>query len=927
MRKTFKFSPAIIHVDRRGNEVNGRIVYNIPFQEALSLFPFTFRKNEGYFVTEEEFQNFKKNSPTDAIEFCILELNVDDVCTPQESATNNNQKQNTSVQSYNPESIREDLIPKLKELLDSNLVSCSVRTANIIKIAFTNQTTLYSDELTQKIRTKFANCGEKSEKEIRALISEYDLKQDLIGSHQTYDDIDDEMDLMPKLLNLIEQKKATCSVRTSNIIKNAVEAHNTLFKSDLSGSFKYKFAHCGRKSEEEIKNLIDEHITSDIENDGSSFISGCFIQDLLNLKPVKDDRFLASLFRLYPSDLRLSKLIEEIISNAFNSAPNLAYCQYLVLKDLILSDSKFKNIDSKKITVNTFREALEDIYKLNSAEEIKLELADLLNCVCIQDSTYKQIESIYLAQLDTIHDCDISDYQALKNLIPAAVFKNERGVGCIVGRLLATEKLTLEELGEIYGVTRERIRQIEKATTSKLLLSKTAYCWLLLEMFLSKQSEYLKKSLAIKSGIIHKDQVEELFESFPSWVRNLLRIKDGYQRSLSAVSTRRNDFFVLDNFFEYYESKIENSAWFKHICEVLSLSHTTNAEIKSLAPFLSEEAITFFKSNKQTLSIEKSIEDICASVVNFHGYPMKMEEVYSKYSDEVRDPRDMRTVANIIMDSEQFLIMGRGTYGTYDILPFKGDVVKMIRDLSFSHLSSNLEKKYISAADLHKILSTSVAIDKLSRYAIYGILQDDNRFYCHRYGLKIGLSSNFSESDLVAFGKILTNSLLKYGPLSVKDMQIQANQIGDYHDQTIVTELARSNHIVRLERGLYGLIGKHISILDLACAEYISLFYLQKKNRTIHFILDKIEKFHKKLEYETLLDYLRKNSVSIEVSDDFMKIVSPIELSSWTPSFRAIPNLSEIQSRIREIHRELTLQGDQEDEGLNSSAIIKELGF
>lgn len=126
-------------------------------------------------------------------------------------------------------------------------------------------------------------------------------------------------------------------------------------------------------------------------------------------------------------------------------------------------------------------------------------------------------------------------------------------------------------------------------------------------------------------------------------------------------------------------------------------------------------------------------------------------------------------------------------------------------------------------------LKTQFKPHEFSRYVIYGLLQDDDRFYCHRYGQKIGLSSNFSGEDLVAACEMLVGFLNRFGPLSLRQIQIEANKYGDYHDQTIVTELARNKNIVRLDRGLYGLIGVHIDLERLIIAEFISIVFDKQK--------------------------------------------------------------------------------------------------
>lgn len=87
---------------------------------------------------------------------------------------------------------------------------------------------------------------------------------------------------------------------------------------------------------------------------------------------------------------------------------------------------------------------------------------------------------------------------------------------------------------------------------------------------------------------------------------------------------------------------------------------------------------------------------------------MKTDEIYSKYIDSVSFPRDIRTVSNVIMNSDKFLIMDRGTYGTYSILPFDEKVVLDIRNKAFEFLTANSSKKYVTSIALCGFFKNSI---------------------------------------------------------------------------------------------------------------------------------------------------------------------------------------------------------------------------
>jgi len=896
MLSNISFSESILHSDKRGNEVLGRIALNIAFLDAIELFPFTFSKLEGFFVTEEEFQTYTENN----------EYEID---------------------SLSPVTKEGNLIPELVSRVEED-IEISVRAKNVILRASLDKVELSYRDLNSSIKEKFPNCGEKTESEIRLLIES--IASSTKKQKQSSEIL--ETNVIPFLYNMLSTKQCMCSVRTKNIIIRANENNIEITGKDLKQSFKYKLENCGTKSENEIRELVKKNkilIPDKAKNKGLFKLT---IYTFLQASLFQERQDISCLFWAYPKDLTLLDLLDELYSEISNESNDVSLLKLNVLVESLLYKEQVNVSDFNLFTLDDFEGAFEKCFKCEASNpDVEKQFLEYLGHAQISSNTLETINIIYDKAVELLSNVDSEGSSKFRLLFSPPTFKNEKALNIFVNRHFSNRKVTLEELGESHNLTRERIRQIDKQSLVRFLNDSMALCWVIVDMYLLKNLSNLKHELALNSGVVKVDKCHELFIFCPSWLQGLLSLKGNYENYISKVADKFKDGYYLTNFFNDNLQKVfDKDDWFENVRDNLSLTFTSRQVLLDEAPFLSNDALDFFLKNRNILKKEKSIEEVCACIVNFHGYPMRMEDIYSKYKEQVFNPRDVRTLTNIIMDSDQFLIMDRGTYGTYQILPVACNRVKEIRNLSYEYLIENPDKKFVTSTEIIELLPTFDGLEKLSKYAIYGILQDDPRFFCHRYGHKVGLTENFGQKDLIAFGDILKNSLIEKGPLSVRQMQIEANKYGDYHDQTIVTELARSRNIIRINRGLYGLMGEHLDIEKLIIAELISLIYLEKKSRTTLFILEKIKKYSNSIQQETLIDYLKKNSDEVDVTDDFLKLNKKLDIQTWitntVSNFKEIDDLKEqllvVQKNIES--EEIILDNSND---LNSSVIMTELGF
>jgi hypothetical protein len=259
------------------------------------------------------------------------------------------------------------------------------------------------------------------------------------------------------------------------------------------------------------------------------------------------------------------------------------------------------------------------------------------------------------------------------------------------------------------------------------------------------------------------------------------------------------------------------------------------------------------------------------------------EEIYSKFADEVDHTRTLNAVKGAIIDSNRLVIVGRGQYSTYKTIKITSRELKAIRNNVHGILSQDLDRKFITAADLIVTLPQSSCSTELSKFVLYGILRDDERFFCHRYGSKIGLKGNFSASDLKPIAEIVSDILTKNGVSTANEVWKASITEGDYHIQTVTSELRLGGNTIRIIGQSYGLIGVHISRLEVLKIELASIIILSEKQEPYE--LDEMIILLKKRFYavlpQTLIDIGRTVSTHITVKDNAFSLIGSPCINQW----------------------------------------------
>ncbi len=257
------------------------------------------------------------------------------------------------------------------------------------------------------------------------------------------------------------------------------------------------------------------------------------------------------------------------------------------------------------------------------------------------------------------------------------------------------ERKTLESIGEIYGITRERVRQIENAAISMIRKS---------ENFKNEQAVFDElKKIVKEMGVLVGE--EELLSSL----------------SKDPVTQNHIHFFLVlgDHFHKFKEDDHMKTRWTID----KSVAESVHNSIKNLYSSLADEEIlsepdmvikfldelkgiaSEYKNEelaKRWLSLSKTIDrnplgewgksdspniktrgikDYAYLMMRRHGSPMHFREVAKAIQNTFDKKCHTATCHNELIKDKRFVLIGRGMYGLSDWGYKEGVVRDVIRDI------------------------------------------------------------------------------------------------------------------------------------------------------------------------------------------------------------------------------------------------------
>lgn len=283
------------------------------------------------------------------------------------------------------------------------------------------------------------------------------------------------------------------------------------------------------------------------------------------------------------------------------------------------------------------------------------------------------------------------DYRAIAEAILGAL-RHERDRQIVAERysLGAEKRQTLEKIGSKFGITRERVRQIEKGATAKLQAMATPE--------LQQIDEILRRHLEAGGNIRLLDDVaaavgaktpaERTYISFLATLApsvHLTEPSDHYHATLSLLPTYdRTKIKTLTDQLTSHLKKVGKPVKIDGLhAKAAPNENRQTIENLARASKLIEELDGQWGLSHWPEVNPRSIRDKTYLILSKHGQPLHFSEIAGRIANLGSRKRDVtvQAVHNELIKDPRFVLVGRGIYALADWGYTPGTVADIITDV------------------------------------------------------------------------------------------------------------------------------------------------------------------------------------------------------------------------------------------------------
>jgi len=449
---------------------------------------------------------------------------------------------------------------------------------------------------------------------------------------------------------------------------------------------------------------------------------------------------------------------------------------------------------------------------------------------------------------------EFRNLDTLASIIVAAVSslpdKNKKAVVARMG--LGSESLTLQEIGEDMGVTRERVRQLEASGMSKIGCDSI---W--------------KDGLGAKLAKLLDERDDPLpFYGLPildAWFCGIEKMEEPFCYLLEHKNILDCEFSLLQGNGQLFISRLSQDEWNKTLKQAMRLLEEgvkqgwglsearrhiedllgkKGGELRSELWVAAKQFAHFSSPHADNepvlISYGRSAEALVEAILLESERPLHYSEIPQRISERYGKNIDVRLVQNAMCRTATgkiVLLYGRGVYGVIKHCPLNYQEREVIREEALEIIFCGASDRQWSCPELVDILNErGLDFDgRLNIYILNIVLKDSNEI--NYLGRNIWTQSNSISSGAVRridIRQAVTSLLIQAGkPLSnseIKDTLRNDRGIG-YSFQILPSE-----SIINVGVGLWGLIDRDLALNADEQAQLIDVLQkiLRDRNNGIH---------------------------------------------------------------------------------------------
>ena len=360
----------------------------------------------------------------------------------------------------------------------------------------------------------------------------------------------------------------------------------------------------------------------------------------------------------------------------------------------------------------------------------------------------------------------------------------------------AIDNRTLEEIGKIYSVTRERIRQIEAKVISKLLrIYGEVFNRIASEIDEILDESYGEVGLLDAASTLNltPDILKLLIYICADLCAKHVRVRHEYILRSSTESNYSEWNETIDEVLYSLEWPICLSETYDGMPDIPQ-SYVERYLVKRRGAIIQSDAIVELRRVPQTARMAYVLRDA--------GHPLHSAEIARRYNSMFGEEIKEHNTRAILGRMEEALIVDRGVYSLYETLNISENIITEIRRHSYNYIRK--EEKYVSSKVLYRELFKNKEdfqnID--NAYVIHGILQDDARFIIRR-GLMIGIKEHMGLVEFKPLTEEVHESAEAKGPCSVSQIKTAISDRRNVLSVGITKILEDSDKIIKITPGIY----------------------------------------------------------------------------------------------------------------------------